>query len=335
MGLKHVNKNTFNSRHSDPQTPTVMKKYTHAWLAFMAIKRLQNADIPEANREDAKSLVKWFHDYRDFVIEGSWYPDEVFKDMATSHVIKYRPSDENREQKFKKLPKTMNLYTLGQKSKLYKKPFVIESGNCADRCESIAHSIIDCFKILRMEDRGCPISPTNNHIAMRFFILSHYIADCHMPLHCDCRSFSSGQNIHGFIETQWDTQVKNSYSIDTANNRFFYGSDGYPLPKKPTPLMLAVENDLANRQYIHEWGTGNGNTWDYISAISEYSYLMSYRLIPDNYNDENLTKEIFKASETYQHFDEYSLYILSDAIDSIARVWLHVWARYRKWANGR
>jgi hypothetical protein len=312
-----------------------MKKYTHAWLAFMAIKRLQTANIPEANREDAQSLVKWFHDYRDFVIEGSWYPDEVFKDMSTSHVIKYRPSDETREQKFKKLPKTMKLYTLGQKSKLYKKPFVIESGNCADRCESLAHSIIDCFKILRMEDRGCPISPTGNHIAMRFFILSHYIADCHMPLHCDCRSFSSGKNIHGFIETQWDTQVKNSYSIDTANNRFFYGPDGYPLPKKPTPLIQAVEDDLLNREYIHEWGTGNGNTWDYMSAISEYSYLMSYRLIPDNYNEDNLTKEVFKATETYQRFDEYSQYILSDAIDSIARVWLHVWARYRKWVNGK
>ena len=75
-----------------------MKKYTHAWLAFMAIKRLQNADIPEVNREDAQSLVKWFHDYRDFVIEGSWYPDEVFKDMGTSHVIKYKPASGSAEQ---------------------------------------------------------------------------------------------------------------------------------------------------------------------------------------------------------------------------------------------
>ena len=208
-----------------------MKKYTHAWLAFMAIKRLQYANIPEENREDAQSLVKWFHDYRDFVIEGSWYPDEVFKDMATSHIIKYRPASGTAEQKFKKLPKTMKLYAMGQKSELYKKPFVIEAGNCADRCESIAHSIIDCFKILRTEDRGCPLATSGNHIAMRFFILSHYIADCHMPLHCDCRSFSSGQNIHGYIETQWDNQVKASYSIDTANNRFFYAPDGYPLVK--------------------------------------------------------------------------------------------------------
>ncbi|MBQ1409213.1 MAG: hypothetical protein IIY87_05600 [Bacteroidales bacterium] len=311
-----------------------MKKYTHAWLAFMAIKRLQYADIPEANKEDAKNLVKWFHDYRDFVIEGSWYPDEVFKDMATSHIIKYTPSSEKKVQNFKKLPKTMEIYKLGQKSPLYKKPFVIEAGNCADRCESIVHSIVDNFKILRTEEKGCPIATSANHIAMRFFILSHYIADCHMPLHCDSRSFSSGQNLHGYIESIWDTQVGKSYKIDKPNNRFFYAPDGYPLQDKITPLMKAVEDDIVSREFLFPWGTGNSNTWDYMSAVSEYSYLMAYRLLPDTMN-ENTTKEEYRASEAYAKLDEYSRIILSDAIDSIARIWLHVWARYAKWLKDR
>ena len=312
-----------------------MKKYTHAWLAFMAIKRLQYANIPEANRDDAKSLVKWFHDYRDFVIEGSWYPDDVFKDMSTSHIIKYKPAEGDAEKKFKKLPKTMKQYTMGQKSNLYKKSFIIESGNCADRCESIAHSIVDNFKILRTEERGCPIATSGNHIAMRFFILSHYIADCHMPLHCDSRSFSSGENIHGFIESEWDKQVKKSYRIDTPNNRFFYAPDGYPLTDKITPLMQSVEDDIINREFLYAWGAGNNNTWDYISAVSEYSYLMAYRLIPPEYDEKTLTKELYKNTDAYAHFDEYSRIILCDAIDSISRVWLHVWSRYRKWALGK
>ena len=246
----------------------------------------------------------------------SRYPDEVFKDMATSHIIKYKPVQNGTEQPFKKLPKTMKMYTLGQKSDLYKKPFVIESGNCADRCEAIAHSIIDNFKILRTEDRGCPLATSGNHIAMRFFILSHYIADCHMPLHCDCRSFSSGANIHGFIESEWDKEVKKSYRIDTANNRFFYAPDGYPLPDKMSPLIQAVEDEVVNREYLHSWGTGNSNTWDYMSAVSEYSYLMAYRLIPANYKETELTKEMYKASEAYANLEEYSRVILCDAIDS-------------------
>ena len=68
-----------------------MKKYSHAWLAFMAIKRLEiiasaeNESVVKGINEEiiknAKTLVKWFKDYRDFVIEGAWYPDDVFKDM--------------------------------------------------------------------------------------------------------------------------------------------------------------------------------------------------------------------------------------------------------------
>lgn len=312
-----------------------MKKYTHAWLAFMAMKRIDCANIPSDLKADAQSLVKWFRDYRDFVIEGAWYPDQVFKDMATSHIIKYRPDPTDREQKFKQLPSTMECYNIGRRSPLYKKPFIIEDGNCADRCESIAHSIVDCFKILRTEERGCPVSTTANHIAMRFFILSHYIADCHMPLHCDCRSFSSGANIHGFIESEWDKQVKKSYRIDIANNRFFYDPDGYPLPDKVTPLMQAVETDALQRPFLYSWGTGNKNTWDYISAVSEYSYLMSYNLIPAEFDEKNLTKDLYKSSEAYSHFNDYSRFVLCDAVDSIARVWLHVWSRYRKWAENK
>lgn len=310
-----------------------MKKYTHAWLAFMAIKRLEKCEMPEANKEDAKSLVKWFHNYRDFVIEGAWYPDEVFKDMATSHIIKYTPLDEGGEKRFKKLPSNMHLYKLGGKSEMYNKPYRIEGGNCADRCEALTHSIVDCFKMLRTEDRGCPISPTNNHIAMRFFILSHYIADCHMPLHCDSRSFSSKQDIHGYIESLWDNQVKKSYEIDTDNNRFFYAPDGYPLHKKPTALIKAIEKDIVEREFIYSWGSGNSNTWDFISAVSEYSYLMSYKMLPKEYDENTLTKELYKKSEAFKSFEEDSRYIFSDAIDSIAKTWLHVWARYRDWAK--
>ena len=99
--------------------------------------------------------------------------------------------------------------------------------------------------------------------------------------------------------------------------------------------MQAVEDDAVNREYLHSWGTGNSSTWDYMSALSEYSYLMAYRLIPPEYKDTELTKEIYKTTEAYARLEEYSRIILSDAVDSIARIWLHVWARYRKWAAGR
>ena len=84
-----------------------MKKFTHAWLAFMAIKRLESKAIPEMEGSNelyphAQALVKWFKDYRDFVISGAWYPDDVFKDMSTSHIVKYIPIESEENRVFKK-----------------------------------------------------------------------------------------------------------------------------------------------------------------------------------------------------------------------------------------
>lgn len=308
-----------------------MKKYTHAWLAFMAIKRLQLADILSEQKENAASLVRWFHHYRDFVIEGSWYPDEVFKDMATSHILKYRPSSTPTREILRKLPDTMRLAALEQSTE----PFAYDGGNLTDRCESLAHGIVDCFKMLRTEDKGCPISPSNNHIAMRFFILSHYIADCHMPLHCDARPFSYGEDIHGLIEDRWDSQVKKSYKIDADNNRFYYDPDGYPLPGKMTPMISKVEEDIRDRRFCYGWGSGNNSTWDYMKAVSQHSFLLARKMIPEKHEANSLTREAFKMTDVWRNIDEYSCDILCDTIDSIARVWLHIWNRYRNWADGK
>ena len=307
-----------------------MKKYTHAWLAMMAMKRIEKATIPDKQKPDAVTLIKWFKDYRDFVISGSWYPDAVFKDMGTSHIYKYVPDPSSKTCTFRKMPNTLRMYAEREKSDLYGKPYRIDSGNLCDRCEAFTESLIDSFKILYSESEGSPIVPSCNHIAMRFFILSHYIADCHMPLHCDKRSLSS---VHAGIEEDWDEEVRQSYAIDEPNNRFFYDPEGYPLHKNVTPMIKDIEEELESREFYWAWGPDCGNTWEYMDGISEYSYLMAERLVPRSLGDEKtLTKEAYRASDVYkEHFQEYSKIILMDAIESIAKVWLHAWVRYRVW----
>lgn len=324
-----------------PQNHTTMKRYTHAWIAFMAIKRLEiiaTSDDPAVIkgvnknvRKEAKALVSWFKNYRDFVIEGAWYPDVVFKDMKTSHIVKFMPDPEGPYSKFDKLPLTHSIYKLMQKSPLKKVHYAHVVGNCADRCESISHSIVDNFKMLHNEEKGCPIATTGNHIAMRFFILSHYVADCHMPLHCDARPFSEKKDIHSAIEEKWEDQIDESYKIDKDNNRFFYDPNGYPLPLEPTPFIQEVENDVVTRKYIHGWGGKNDNTWDFMSAVSQHSYLFSYYLIPETFKNTQSMEEFMEQTEWGQKFDKYNKMIFGDAIDSVARIWLHVWIKYRKW----
>jgi hypothetical protein len=37
-----------------------VKQFTHAWLAFMAIKCLENASLTDNNRSIADNLIRWF-----------------------------------------------------------------------------------------------------------------------------------------------------------------------------------------------------------------------------------------------------------------------------------
>lgn len=315
-----------------------MKKYTHAWLAMMAIKRLDMGPIPEVEGRGnsakqvasyAKGLVRWFKNYRDFVVQGAWYPDEVLCDQGTSHGAKYSIGDPLlAPQPFMVLPKTMEVYNLMKKeSGLYEEPFVITKGNVCDRCNAMAHTIVDNFKIQYREEKGNPIGPSSTHMAMRFFMMSHYVADSHMPLHCDARKLDK---IHKAIEESWESQVEKSYRIDADNLRFFYDPDGFPLPTdKMTGLIKAVEEKILSRPFIYNWGNKDYSTWDYISAVTQYSYLLAYEMIPQGTGD--LTWAAYKKLDAYQRFDEYSSMLLADAIDSIARAWLHVWIRYREW----
>lgn len=308
-----------------------MKQYTHAWLAIMAMKRLENATIPASRKEDAKSLVRWFKNHRDDVLQGAWYPDAIIKDMATSHVLKYKPDESSKENRFRKLPGEYNLFRIGKTCQFYNKKYAVESGNLPDRCESIAHSIVDNLKMKESEEKGSPISPNDNHIATLFFMLSHYIADAHMPLHCDGRGFSMNDDIHAHMEKYWDELIRKCYKLDDENERFFYDSLGYPLKTASDPLTDWLELEITNRPFSDSWGPDNDNTWDFITAITQYSYLVAYKMIPGDYNENNLTWNGFLELNTGNTFEEYSRYILIDSIDSIAKVWLRVWSRYQNW----
>ena len=101
-----------------------MKKLTHAWLAFMAIKRLEETKLSDADRRYADSLIAWFKNHKDGVAQGAWYPDSVMKDMANSHVLKLTPSPE-ADGKFRRPPTTYLNYRYGKNSPVKKKSFMV------------------------------------------------------------------------------------------------------------------------------------------------------------------------------------------------------------------
>ena len=317
-----------------------MKKYSHAWLAFIAIKWLDEANLSESNRAYAQNLIRWFMNHKDGVIRGAWYPDSVIKDMATSHVLKFTPAVSGPSD-FKSLPNTYRMLRYSASSSLYHQPYAVDrNDNLADRCESLAHAVIDNLKIQHREDKGSPVAGTDNHIAQLLFMLSHYVADAHMPMHCDSRRFSAGSHIHAHIEKQWDDEIRNHYQLDRPNQRFFYNPEGYPLRTTAgdnayqNSFLSEVENDMASRPFRISWGGNNKNVWDFMTALCQHSYLLSYAFIPPQFNHTHVNRGNWDQLGNVS-FRDLSITVLTDAIDSIARIWFKVWRKYAKWEKSQ
>jgi hypothetical protein len=315
-----------------------MKKYTHAWLAFQAVRRLESASMTKSLGDVGGRLTEWFGTHRDDVIQGAWYPDAVIKDMGSSHVRKFAPATSGLDE-FRVLPSSSLIYSYGKQSSLFRAPYDVErKTNLPERCDALAHSIIDNMKMQAVENKGSPVSPTGNHVAHILFMLSHYIADAHMPFHCDQRPFSDGPNLHAQIEEAWEQEVKTYYSIDAANNRFFYDPQGYPLfhddGTYDASILSAVEDELAQRKFLITWGQGNDHTGHFMHAVCQYSYLLAYEFVPVGTNIDGLSLAgCSNLPGQAIDFRDLSVAALSDAIDAIARVWLRVWRKYLKWTG--
>jgi hypothetical protein len=327
-----------------------MKQFTHAWLAFMATKRLEDAAFPPAlspkfkpaDRLYADGLINWFKSNKDGVIRGAWYPDSLIKDNGSSHVLKFEPCDETSEE-LRRLPNTYLIYEHGRESPLRHSNFrrADKNDNLPDRCEALTQSAVDHLKVQESEERGSAVSPTDNQVALWLFMLSHYVADAHVPFHCDSRQFSEGADIHGKMEREWDKEVQKFYKLDHKNERFFYDPRGYPLMepgkerKYESSYLKKVEDALSRRVYMESvdgsFGTGNRNVREFMGAICQYSYLLSYYFVPKQYDHTNIKPKDDWKSLGGLSFEELSVAVLADAIDSIARVWLRAWRRYAKW----
>jgi hypothetical protein len=329
-----------------------MKKYTHAWLAFMAVKRLEDArlQLPEADRPYAQKLIKWFKDHKDGVINGAWYPDELIKDMADNHVLKFVPADKAPAGAavippagLKALPAGYLMAEQGKKSPVYGKAFAVwdKKDNLPDRCESLAESVIDHLKVQKYEDKGSSVSPSGSQVALWLFMLSHYAADAHVPVHCDARQFSNEKNIHGEMEKAWDDEIRKYYSLDIQNERFFYDRNGYPALEEneksvkawPSSFLKAASDELAGRKFESSFGKDNNNVWDFVNAVCHHSYLLSYSFFPPGNGPENVTLDNWKtlAQPPELTLEKLSVAVLADAVDSIARIWFRIWRRYELW----
>ncbi|GEM_PF-466440 len=341
-----------------------MDQFTHAWIAFKAIERLEKAAVTDADPYITGKIAQFFGNYRDGVIQGAWYPDSVFKDNGTAHILKHKPTPDANY-----IPANLTRLAPGSQLQLAAKKSTLTlaqinyntKNNLPERCEALAHAVVDNFKIQSREEKGSPLTPTGNHLALTLFALSHYIADGHMPLHCDYRPLGDkGCTIHHNIESAWGNLVKANYkienldtstpdetddetvsddssSVDAGNYaRFVYDSDGLPLVSRPdtykTSLLGKVDAALAARPFTFEYGDSK-NVLEYMYSVTHQAYLVSYAYLPLDADLTKFSKKTLEYPNAPLAYEEMSVAVLADAVDSVARVWYRVIRRYHDWCR--
>ncbi len=317
-----------------------MKQYTHAWLALTAVKKIENYKLKSKKDQQRRdNLVKWLKSHNDGITQGAWYPDSLIKDNSSGHILKFDPSPDAQTSKFKKLPTNLFCYKRKLNGKLcgprklypqYGKPYLKDKrGTLPDRCEAFCHTVIDSFKVQQRAERGEAIVPTSNQIALQLFMLSHYICDAHMPLHCDGRPLDK---LHSAMEGEWEDDVKKYYLKISGHKEFLFDKDGhlYLSPAAEAEyaqsILGRVEGILDGRtEYVSSLGPGNNKVYDYMFAVCQYSYLMAYSFWPSG------AKWNGRKWRDTMDIDQLSLIVLTDAVESTAKIWFHTWKKYCKW----
>ena len=347
-----------------------MKAVAHAWLALMALERLKKPkkseafkrsflggnfddyflgdDFDEHFQKQAESFVKFFDKHKDSFLKGAWFPDSVIADNLTGgHTFKLKkPITEDEKAQageFKnRLPEHLSsLRELGIKeSRLKEQVYRKSKYVLPDRCEALVHAIRDMVLIQKDEEKGSEVIFNDNQITLYFLMLSHYLADAHVPPHCDARDFYGPSTIHPDMEKYWDKEIKKFYEFDKKRKIFDYDIDGAPeLIKDENKKELFKESflyDVIGELSGRKWklkkvkgkfadkkiiGEGNKKVYDYAKAICFASYLISTEFIPESVSEKEYKEmKILEIPEYREKLDKLSVHVLADTIDSIALI---------------
>jgi len=205
-----------------------MKHNTHIYLAAKAIELTRQSVDNTVNkkgtylkgtkktkeRRAATERQRILQYYKDFLYEATWAPDDVLRDNDPYHIFKLFTDDEFPDHGF----------TDKQTYETEDGVFYKFAGGLPFRADHIAQEIINMSKLRDFNDQF-----EIRQIMYQYLLLSHYLVDAHVPMHCDLRddppkarrdsqpSRRRGKNkpdgeymkssAHNDLETLWDHAV--------------------------------------------------------------------------------------------------------------------------------
>ena len=327
-----------------------MKKVGHAWIGLMALWRLKclRPKFNDYYKEQVDKFVKYFDKHKDAFVKGAWFPDSVISDnLAGAHTYKLKvPVNKSEESKAIKIkdrtPSHLSCQSLiKDKTRLNQKLYNKYKYTLPDRCEALTHSIRDMILIQKKEPKGSDIMFNDDQVTLYFLMLSHYLADAHVPPHSDARDFYNPSSIHPDMEKHWDMEVLKYFVYDKDREVFDYDVDGVPelKEKKKDSFKDSFLSKALKILKERKWsptdkklpGSRSVKIYDYLKAVCLVSYVVSTEYIPLSMSKAQYNKlKILKEQSYLDKLNELSQHVFADAIDSIALVWLVTWDKYNK-----
>ena len=364
-----------------------MKQRAHAWVALRALRL-----INDSKKRKTRSLVELLSYYLSDVWKGAWLPDILIRDMSYGHIFKMGSEDKFvsgitakpwRKVTYNDLRKEtcgkrlcLEKYLKGSEE-LEKPIWVTErSGHLPDRVIALNHSIIDmlklgdfpiafycrkksktyqCADLSKESIKGLSASPnfSARQIALTFFIVSHYVCDAHMPLHCDLRDMNAQTNggeserrlprsLHPGIEKVWEESFPEKEDLTIHD----YTPESLKDVTENLPDNSLIELDKAGSPYAlsNKLLAPEATEWDEMVNICRIAYAVSRKWIPQSFTQiqniigkkkcepdatelgyDDLTKII-----DAQDFKDVTNRVFHDAVESTARIWFRAWNIFAK-----
>lgn len=339
-----------------------MKQRAHAWTALRALKLLDDS-------RKAPKLVELLSYYLSDIWEGAWLPDTLIVDMRYGHIYKmdsdpkvmgFNITRENwLKTPYKKLKSKLKgdrllLKYIKDEPELNKsyKAHPNKGGHLPNRVIALSHSVGD---MLKMSDyplafyakrkksstyqkdlssqsvKDLSLSPnfSGRQIALTLFMLSHYICDAHMPLHCDLRDYGGNKDktrrlprkLHPSIEEEWEKHFPEKEVL--VLHEYKKQSIDEAVKELPTKSIIKIDSKK-------EYSLNNKipritqDEWQELVYVCRVSYAVSRHWISKPYKS---AKELIKHKGK-KDFEKFTNCIFHDAVLSIASIWYKAWLRF-------
>jgi hypothetical protein len=260
----------------------------------------------------AKDRFRFLDYYNDWVTEACWAPDDILNDKAKYHVLKLFTSDELRKAGGSKKKWIENIFERKGRKTYYR-----YSGGLPYRIDHLSMMIWTIEKLRSYNDQF-----SMKQIVYLYILLSHYIADAHVPMHCDLRDdkptrpstkkpklrYYNG-NYHSKIEGDWEKSILPiGYDMGIFPDILSRPEDG-----KYTDILSFDEGDLDDGT-IKVKIIPKKQFYDYVKNICIQSKERGFEMIPleDPTLDENKLRELTRP-------------IFADCIGSMISIWAYIW----------